>query len=313
MTAGRRNRRLRLAKASRAPDAKGVTFVQPVLVGEVRLQRVDPRHRLRQASWRGLRPDKKPDEVVRRMKWVTYRGDSGERTSVLSGDAIRATAPGVTLLDLVAAARRAAEAGGGGVSRPRRTSWAEVTLIPGADPAPAVDPRFSYAFLDHMRNCQAVIGSRARPARRRLGIASPRSCLRLSHHDGSRTPIDDVRWRREVPSQDFEWEITPGGHRNRCRSKDSAISKVEQAIIDFTFGSDWSTRGAVAAAGGPAGDRTGHGKDSGVTLGPSLVTPTSSSRTGAPGIRLEPSSGLAKSRRFGQQPEIGSGSTDQMD
>ena len=48
-----------------AADAKGVTFVEPVLVGEVRYSEWTPDNRLRQASWRGLRPDKKPTEVVR--------------------------------------------------------------------------------------------------------------------------------------------------------------------------------------------------------------------------------------------------------
>ncbi len=46
-------------------DAKGVTFVEPVLVGEVRYSEWTPDNRLRQSSWRGLRPDKKPSEVVR--------------------------------------------------------------------------------------------------------------------------------------------------------------------------------------------------------------------------------------------------------
>jgi bifunctional non-homologous end joining protein LigD len=48
-----------------ARDARGVTFVQPVLVGEVRYSEWTPDNRLRQSSWRGLRPDKKPSEVVR--------------------------------------------------------------------------------------------------------------------------------------------------------------------------------------------------------------------------------------------------------
>jgi bifunctional non-homologous end joining protein LigD len=48
-----------------AADAKGVTFVEPVLVGEVRYSEWTPDNRLRQASWRGLRPDKKASEVVR--------------------------------------------------------------------------------------------------------------------------------------------------------------------------------------------------------------------------------------------------------
>jgi bifunctional non-homologous end joining protein LigD len=52
--------------ATRLPtqDAKGVTFVRPELVGEVRYSERTGDGRLRQPSWRGLRPDKTPDEVV---------------------------------------------------------------------------------------------------------------------------------------------------------------------------------------------------------------------------------------------------------
>jgi bifunctional non-homologous end joining protein LigD len=46
------------------PDAKGVTFVRSELVGEVRYSERTSDDRLRQPSWRGLRPDKTPDEVV---------------------------------------------------------------------------------------------------------------------------------------------------------------------------------------------------------------------------------------------------------
>ena len=45
-------------------DAKGVTFVRPELVGEVRYSERTSDGRLRQPSWRGLRPDKEPDDVV---------------------------------------------------------------------------------------------------------------------------------------------------------------------------------------------------------------------------------------------------------
>ncbi|SON60939.1 Multifunctional non-homologous end joining DNA repair protein LigD [Mycobacterium simulans] len=48
-----------------ANETKGVTFVKPTLVGEVRYSEWTPDNRLRQSSWRGLRPDKKPSEVVR--------------------------------------------------------------------------------------------------------------------------------------------------------------------------------------------------------------------------------------------------------
>lgn len=46
-------------------EARGVTYVEPVLVGEVRYSEWTPDERLRQSSWRGLRPDKEPGEVVR--------------------------------------------------------------------------------------------------------------------------------------------------------------------------------------------------------------------------------------------------------
>lgn len=46
------------------PDAKGVTFVRPELVGEVRYSERTSDGRLRQPSWRGLRPDKSPEDVV---------------------------------------------------------------------------------------------------------------------------------------------------------------------------------------------------------------------------------------------------------
>ncbi|MEZ0383774.1 ATP-dependent DNA ligase [Mycobacterium sp. pW045] len=51
------------APLSRA-DAAGVTFVRPALVGEVRYSERTADGRLRQPSWRGLRPDKTPDDVV---------------------------------------------------------------------------------------------------------------------------------------------------------------------------------------------------------------------------------------------------------
>jgi bifunctional non-homologous end joining protein LigD len=46
------------------PDAKGVTFVEPTLVGEVRYSERTSDGRLRQPSWRGMRPDKSPSEIV---------------------------------------------------------------------------------------------------------------------------------------------------------------------------------------------------------------------------------------------------------
>ena len=47
------------------PDAKDAVWVQPELVGEVRFGEWTHDGRLRHPSWRGLRPDKRPDEVRR--------------------------------------------------------------------------------------------------------------------------------------------------------------------------------------------------------------------------------------------------------
>lgn len=55
-------------------DARGVTFVRPELVGEVRYSERTSDGRLRQPSWRGLRPDKTPDEVTWEGSQASARG-----------------------------------------------------------------------------------------------------------------------------------------------------------------------------------------------------------------------------------------------
>lgn len=66
-------KRLRPLARDRAPfaapvpsaDAKNARWIEPSLVGEVVYRTVTPDGRLRHASWRGLRPDREPDEVRR--------------------------------------------------------------------------------------------------------------------------------------------------------------------------------------------------------------------------------------------------------
>lgn len=47
-----------------ARETSGAHFVRPVLVGEVAYGEWTPAQRLRHPTWRGLRPDKKPEQVV---------------------------------------------------------------------------------------------------------------------------------------------------------------------------------------------------------------------------------------------------------
>jgi bifunctional non-homologous end joining protein LigD len=48
-----------------ARDARHAHWATPKLVGEVSFSEWTRDSRLRQPTWRGLRPDKSPDEVVR--------------------------------------------------------------------------------------------------------------------------------------------------------------------------------------------------------------------------------------------------------
>ena len=73
------------------------------------------------------------------MRWVTFRDGDGERTGVLSGDAIHELRPGVSLLDLIGR-RRGGTAGGRGAGAPVVAHRAPGSGdADGADSAAAVD------------------------------------------------------------------------------------------------------------------------------------------------------------------------------
>lgn len=234
------------------------------------------------------------------MKWVTYQGDSGgERVGVVSGDAIHALPSGVALVELIARGSDGLRQAGEDAQRSPAAvvPLAEVRLLAPIPHPPSI--RDSLCFLDHMRNCQAALG-----AGRVLGdswyripafyFACPATVL---------GPYDDAPTAPGSAWQDFELEIAavigPGG-------KDLTIEQAEQAIIGYTIFNDWSARD-LQQLESQLGIGQGKGKDSGVTLGPYLVTPD----------ELEPY------RRDGKldlrvtalvnDVVIGSGSTAQMD
>ena len=232
------------------------------------------------------------------MKWVTYRGDSGERTGVLSGDAIHAMAPGVTLLDLVArGADGLREAGEEALRSPAAARVDEVTLRAPIPRPPSI--RDSLCFLDHMRNCQAAMGAERVLADTWYRIpafyfACPATVL---------GPYDDVPMAPGSAWQDFELEI---GAVIGTTGKDLTVEQAERAIIGYTIFNDWSARDLQQLEGQLAIGQA-KGKDSGVTLGPYLVTAD----------ELEP---YRRDGRLSLQvsalvndTEIGSGSTGQMD
>ena len=235
------------------------------------------------------------------MKWVTYRSADGERTGVLVGDVIHAVPPGVTLLDLIGRGAGGLRQAGEEALRSASTVRLEdVTLMAPIPRPPSI--RDSLCFLDHMRNCQAALG-----AGRVLSdtwyripafyFACPATVL---------GPYDDAPAAPGSAWQDFELEIAAV---IGVSGKDLTVEQAEQAIIGYMIFNDWSARDLQQMEGQLAIGQ-GKGKDSGVTLGPYLVTPD----------ELEPYRHSSHPGKLSLQVTalvndtvIGSGSTGQMD
>ncbi|MBO0865536.1 MAG: fumarylacetoacetate hydrolase family protein, partial [Mycobacterium sp.] len=199
------------------------------------------------------------------MKWVTFRDGDDERTGVLCGDAIHAVPPGVTLLDLIERGAAGLREAGAEVEQSPHTvvRLDEVTLMAPIPRPPSV--RDSLCFLDHMRNCQAAMGGGRTlkdtwyriPA---FYFACPSTVL---------GPYDDAPTAPGSAWQDFELEIAAV---IGAAGKDLSVAEAEQAIIGYTIFNDWSARDLQQLEGQLAIGQA-KGKDSGVTLGPYLVTP----------------------------------------
>jgi 2-keto-4-pentenoate hydratase/2-oxohepta-3-ene-1,7-dioic acid hydratase in catechol pathway/glyoxylase-like metal-dependent hydrolase (beta-lactamase superfamily II) len=233
------------------------------------------------------------------VKWLTFLGNDGERTGVLSGDTIHAMPPGVTLLDLIGRGADALrQAGEDALRSPAAVARLdEVTLLAPIPRPPSI--RDSLCFLDHMRNCQAAMGGGRELADTWYRIpafyfACPATVL---------GPYEDAPTAPGSAWQDFELEIAAV---IGVSGKDLTVEQADRAIIGYTIFNDWSARDLQQREGQLAIGQ-GKGKDSGVTLGPYLVTPD----------ELEPY------RRDGKldlqvtalvnDTVIGSGSTAQMD
>jgi 2-keto-4-pentenoate hydratase/2-oxohepta-3-ene-1,7-dioic acid hydratase in catechol pathway len=217
---------------------------------------------------------------------------------VLSGDAIHALEPGLSLLELVgrgaAGLRQAGEHALGSAATVRLD---QVTLMAPIPRPPSI--RDSLCFLDHMRNCQAAMsGGRVLkdtwyriPA---FYFACPSTIL---------GPYDDAPMAPGSAWQDFELEIAAvigtGG-------RDLSVAQAEQAIVGYTIFNDWSARDLQMLEGQLAIGQA-KGKDSGVTLGPYLVTPDElEAYRSDGGLSLEVTALV-------NDEVIGSGSTAQMD
>ncbi|MEZ0352027.1 fumarylacetoacetate hydrolase family protein [Mycobacterium sp. pR1184] len=235
------------------------------------------------------------------MKWVTYRDADGPRAGVLSGDEIHAAPPGVTLLDLVGRGEEGLRQAGEEALRSGVTAQRDdVTLLAPIPNPPSI--RDSLCFLDHMRNCQAALG-----AGRELSdtwyripafyFACPATVL---------GPYDDAPMAPGSAWQDFELEIAAVVG---IRGKDLTVDEAERAIIGYMIFNDWSARDLQQLESQLAIGQ-GKGKDSGVTLGPYLVTPDELERYRHPS---RPGKLDLQVTALVNDDVIGSGSTAQMD
>ncbi|MGB9251008.1 MAG: fumarylacetoacetate hydrolase family protein [Mycobacterium sp.] len=232
------------------------------------------------------------------MRWVTFRDGDGERTGVLSGDAIHALRPGVSLLDLIGrGAAGLQEAGEQALQSPPTARLDQVTLMAPIPRPPSI--RDSLCFLDHMRNCQAAMGGGRVlkdtwyriPA---FYFACPSTVL---------GPYDDVPIAPGSVWQDFELEIAAV---IGTAGKDLSFADAERSIVGYMIFNDWSARDLQQLEGQLAIGQA-KGKDSGVTLGPYLVTPDELESYLRDGTLSLYATALVNDQ------VIGSGSTAQMD
>ncbi|OBK11733.1 fumarylacetoacetate hydrolase family protein [Mycobacterium asiaticum] len=198
------------------------------------------------------------------MKWVTYRGADGERVGVLSGGQIHALPAGRSLLELIGAGPDVLHSAG---EEALQSPAAVVALESVALAAPIPRPpsiRDSLCFLDHMRNCQEATGGGRVLTETWYRIpafyfACPATVL---------GPYDDAPMAPGSVWQDFELEVAAV---IGTTGKDLSVEQAEASIIGYTIFNDWSARDLQMLEGQL---RIGQakGKDSGVTLGPYLVT-----------------------------------------
>ncbi|HYY00718.1 MAG TPA: fumarylacetoacetate hydrolase family protein, partial [Mycobacterium sp.] len=234
------------------------------------------------------------------MRWLTFRDDSGQRTGVLSGDGetIHPLTPGVSLLDLIGRGAAVLQEHGNDALRSASTvPLDQVTLMAPIPRPPSI--RDSLCFLDHMRNCQAAMGGGRVlkdtwyriPA---FYFACPSTVL---------GPYDDVPMAPGSVWQDFELEIAAV---IGTAGKDLTVADAEQSIVGYMIFNDWSARDLQQLEGQLAIGQA-KGKDSGVTLGPYLVTPDELEPYRRDGMLSLYATALVNDE------VIGSGSTAQMD
>lgn len=233
------------------------------------------------------------------MKWVTYRDADGDRVGVVSDGAIYALPAGDALIDLVARGLDGLlEIGEQVLRSPSVTVELDTVVLKAPIPKPPA-VRDCLCFLDHLRNIQDGMGAGRTLKQTWYQIPAFYFCC-PSMILG---PYEDVPIAPSSAWQDFELEI---GAVIGIGGKDLTVSQAEEAIVGYTIFNDWSARDLQLLEReleiGQA-----KGKDSGITMGPYLVTADELKRYERDGRLNLAVTALVNDR------VIGSGSTGQMD
>ncbi|GAC1405239.1 MAG: fumarylacetoacetate hydrolase family protein [Mycobacterium sp.] len=198
-------------------------------------------------------------------RWATYEHHGRDHAGVVSGDELYAAPEGVRMVDLIGRGPDAmSEAAEAALNTPAHVvPLTEVALRAPIPVPPSI--RDCLGFLDHMRNCQQVIGGS-----RELSdiwyrvpgfyFACPSTVL---------GPYEDAPMAPGSAWQDFELEFAAVVTE---ASADLTVEEAQRAIVGYTIFNDWSARDLQLRDGQLALGQA-KGKDSGITMGPFLVTP----------------------------------------
>lgn len=199
------------------------------------------------------------------MRFVTYARDAEERVGVLYGEAIHSLPPGTTLLGLLGDdGERLHTAGEQALRDPHEVMALEGAPLLAPIPTPPTVRDFM-AFESHYAGAIMMMDPRA---------TIPEQWYRapafyFSNPYAIRGPLDDVPIPPGCHQFDFELEVAAVIGRG---GRDLSAEEAESHIAGYCLLNDWSARD-LQFAEMSVRLGTAKGKDTSISLGPTLVTP----------------------------------------
>lgn len=197
------------------------------------------------------------------MRWVTFEQSAGvERVGMLDGGSILTLPPGATLLELLQQGELES-AGRTALARSAEKHAVDAVRLLSPVPRPP-SVRDGLCFLDHLRNSRRAIGQS--PELEPVWAQTP--AFYFANPSNMLGPHDDVPMA--PGSVWFDLELEVGAVIGRA-GRDLDPDTAESHIAGYTLMCDWSARD-LQLREMQQGLGFAKAKDSGMTLGPSLVT-----------------------------------------